>query len=360
MHPIPDYGGVYAGMWVQSSSQALPLYREGMYGSISLIPHDSGPYEFTFWLARLDTSVTSGDVEIGIYGIYNPLSTYGTQPTSMTEPTNLELFGIGNTVLLGVITVPSTKNNTWVQQQPISFNSNMSGFPADGITHIMITRNDGSLNSSWRKMYLAFDNFCMQIDTDTTGTGCRNCCDHFKIDVKSSVYESNSEWFVSANLTTGPNDIIEIKANLVNFYMNEQPGCERCVDQDIDMGSIVPCNDPKTQIDWNPNSSPSLLVSPTTTCSYPSPRELVWNNIVDDLYTSRPPLNNEDILMKLVIPPPHTFQGTCCFDKIWFCIRWTFTDDQCITCDTLTCFRFNVGGSAPPIELEPTPERQKR
>jgi len=150
---------------------------------------------------------------------------------------------------------------------------------------------------------------------------------------------------VKATLTTGPNDITEIKADLVNFYVNNQPGCERCVDQNISLGSIIPCTDPQTQIDWNHGSSPANLISPTTTCSNPwnansSPRELVWNNIDNGLYKPRPPLSGEGVTIRLVFPPPHIFQNTCCFDTIRFCIRWSFTDVECITCDTLICYEF--------------------
>jgi len=234
-------------------------------------------------------------------------------------------------------------NGTPVSPQPTPWYSGTFPFSSsstgDHVISVVVVDNNGCADTS--------EIFCLYVEECGEDT-CQSCCDDFEIEVNSSVKNAGSTWwgwYVKATLTTGPNDITEIKADLVNFYVNNQPGCERCVDQNISLGSIVPCTDPQTQIDWNHGSSPANLISPTTTCSNPwnansSPRELVWNNIDNGLYKPRPPLSGEGVTIRLVFPPPHIFQNTCCFDTIRFCIRWSFTDVECITCDTLICYEF--------------------
>ncbi len=340
VHPTPDLGGIYAGMWITNSPGTYKAdYREGMFNRLlTTIQKNSGYYAFSFDLARLSISAASSPVEIGIYGVNNPANALGSTPTSSTLPSNLDLFGPGNTVLLGTITVPSTASNVWTSQT-IIFNSSI--LPPSGITHILITKSDAVL-PGMTKMYMGFDNFCMHITPPPQA--CQNCCNDVSTTVQSQVVywgTSGGGWGVTANLTTAPNPIIEIKADLVNFYINNQPGCERCINQSIYLGSIIPNRNPQTQINWN-----GQLVSPTTTCSpepktpNKSPREFVWNNIVNGQYLPRPPLNNENINFSLVFPLPHIFQNTCCFDTIKFCIRWSFTDVNCKTCDTLICYQF--------------------
>jgi hypothetical protein len=179
-----------------------------------------------------------------------------------------------------------------------------------------------------------------------TPGGCAHCCDNFVINIQSETIHYGTEWwnwYVKSKLTTSPNYIIEIRAELVNFYMNDKTGCERCVNQNAYLGSIIPCNVPLSQINWPP------LISPAPRpYSNASPRELVWNRIVGGFYQARPPFNNEDVSLRIVFSPPHIFQNSCCFDTIRFCIRWSFTDITCTTCDTLICYKiiqqYNEGG----------------
>ncbi|NQU88345.1 MAG: hypothetical protein HQ541_21565, partial [Mariniphaga sp.] len=206
---------------------------------------------------------------------------------------------------------------------------------------------------------VGYDNFCT-VYCDTT-PGCDNCCDSFNIAIQSSVVQMGQNWFVQANLSADPNPIIEIKAAMVNFYMNKQPGCERCVSKNLFFGSMVPTGNPgpyqTSQINWDPPSG-SSWIDPVMThynggWNYnTNPREFIWNNMNNRQYISRPPLDNEEVYFRVIFPK--VSQNQCCVDTINFCIRWTFTDTTCLTCDTLICYTItqnwdgSPGGGVPP------------
>ena len=227
---------------------------------------------------------------------------------------------------------------------------------------------------------ITFDNIATEsdiacltsVDDDTIPTPCI-CCDTFDIDIQSSVVKIDQDWFVESNLTTGPNPIIEIKAAMVNFYMNEQPGCERCVAGNILFGGMLPIVNPEpnstSQINWDPPSGAWIDPIVTLYNNYElnhlniNPREFVWHSIINDEYISRPPLTNEQVNIKVMLPP--VFQNQCCSDTIDFCIRWTFTDLACRTCDTLICYTiiqtWNEGSNIDsPIKEKPSAINQSR
>jgi len=189
---------------------------------------------------------------------------------------------------------------------------------------------------------------------------CQHCCDNVGINIQSQVAHYGSDWwgwYVTSKLTTTPNPIIEIRAELVNFYMNNKTGCERCVTENAYLGSILDIG-AQSKINWPPLMSPA-----SRSYSSASPRDLVWNRIVNGLYQQRPALTNEDVTFRIVFPPPHIFQNSCCFDTIWFCIRWSFTDVNCRTCDTLICYTFAQhynagGGNEPQPDTLPAGRRQ--
>jgi hypothetical protein len=171
--PTPS-SGVYASLWICNRNLPDAIYREGMFNKLqTTIAGNSGSYSFNFNTAKLSDG-QSAAVEIGIYGVSFTSSLLPSAPTGMSVPTNLNLFGAGNAVLLGTVTVPANTTNTWANQT-ISFNSGMAGFPAAGINHILITKSDNVL-PGLAQMYMAFDNFCLRVSTSTPESfcGCAN------------------------------------------------------------------------------------------------------------------------------------------------------------------------------------------
>jgi len=170
--PSPNTG-VYAGMWIENrpaTTTTAPGFREGMYNKlISPIGQNTGIYSFSFKIANaLLTGAQNNEThEIGIYGVYNPLEVIANAPTGAnSNPTNLMLWNSVDpsikVVLLGVVSTPPGFTNNWINES-ISFNSSI--LPSNGISHIMVTAYDLSRPSGYRKMYVNFDDFCMQLST---------------------------------------------------------------------------------------------------------------------------------------------------------------------------------------------------
>lgn len=158
--------GNYASFWIDNRVWHTANGREGMSvklgdnnTSITIYPN-SGDYNLSFDIASL---AGWGDSEVGVYGVYNPTNSITSPPVSSHNPTNLELYGLNNTVLLGTISVPNNTNGI-KQQETLTFSTNSVNFPSNGIDHIFITRSSTVLNGS---RYVAFDNFCIYEKTDT-------------------------------------------------------------------------------------------------------------------------------------------------------------------------------------------------
>jgi len=160
--PPTPLSGNFGGMWISNANEpTVNMWREGMFNQLLIpIPTGSGIYTFTFDVANLQPSNTDS-VEIGIYGInYIPPNPLPVTPTGSHYPDNLNLFGPANSVELDVIPVNGAWTNTW-SSQTLTFDSSMPGFPAAGITHIMITHSDLKTSGAQRR-YMGFDNFCLQ------------------------------------------------------------------------------------------------------------------------------------------------------------------------------------------------------
>lgn len=166
--PTPN-SNVYAGIWIENRPTASgnAVYREGMYNRLNIpIAQNTGTYSFNFKIAnaQLNNTNPANPIQIGIYGVYNPTNVLAAAPTGLNfNPSNVNLWAsVSSTVqvvLLQTITPPSTFSNTWLSQT-VTFNSNI--LPALGITHIMISANDLYRPPVTGKLYVNFDEFCLQ------------------------------------------------------------------------------------------------------------------------------------------------------------------------------------------------------
>ncbi len=157
--PLPASGN-YAGLWISNNPSASTTYREGLYNELNTpISNASGVYSFTFDIACL---YGWGTAEVGVYGIYNPTAAYSATPTSSHTPSNEDLFGAANTVLLGTVPVGGDcdRNKT---TQTMTFDSSVPAFPLGGMTHILITPSSDSISGA---IYVGLDDFCMQLESD--------------------------------------------------------------------------------------------------------------------------------------------------------------------------------------------------
>ncbi|HEY4942586.1 MAG TPA: hypothetical protein VII56_14250 [Rhizomicrobium sp.] len=165
--PSPPNGN-YSGMWITNGpGTSQSVWREGMFNKLlTPINANSGPYSFTFkttpQIAALYAGVPS---VIGIYGVYLGSASLPNAPSDLNVPPNVSLFGSGNTVLLGTVSIPSTQANGPWATQTITFPS--SGFGSlSSIDHVMITKADGFAS---QKRAFAFDDFCMKPAAQANG-----------------------------------------------------------------------------------------------------------------------------------------------------------------------------------------------
>src|SRR5690606_6656979 len=202
-HPVlinptnPD--GIYSGMWIQNSNQTAPTYREGMYNNLSIpVPANSGIYSFNFDAADLTRSASGDiDVEVGIFGVYNPGNILSNNPSQMFVPTDYSLWPSSSGVVvykLGSITIPQNLVNTF-EPFSLTFDSNLIN-ASPNITHIMITRNDIP-STDWRRRYIGFDNFCMRFEEPSTSTAGAYCCEKNENLMENANFEAGNTGFTS-------------------------------------------------------------------------------------------------------------------------------------------------------------------
>lgn len=161
--PTPA-SGVFAGMWIENNSNptAGNTYREGMFNELTtIINQGSGLYNLSFDYANMsENCASSNDVKVGIYGVYHPTTDpLPANPSGLSTPSNLDLFGAANTVFLGEVVVTSTTTNSWTAAS-FTIDTSVLTFPANGINHIMITNSHLPFDE-YVKMFLGFDNFCL-------------------------------------------------------------------------------------------------------------------------------------------------------------------------------------------------------
>lgn len=149
--PVPASGN-FGAFWAQSGPQSL-LFREGIMNRLDgeLNPN-SGSTTLTFGT----TQIFTGDAEFGVYGVLADSQAVAPAPTAST-PLNTDLFGTGNVVPFGEITVfannPS-KNTRIGHSIPIN-TANLPG-PVD---RIFLTRTDDSVLVG--RAFVTVDNFCL-------------------------------------------------------------------------------------------------------------------------------------------------------------------------------------------------------
>ncbi len=157
--PTPSpASGDYAASWISNHPDGgSTTYREGFRTElVSPIPANTGNYELNFDMACLHGF---GIAEVAVYGINNPTGNYSLNPTGPFTPSNIDLFGASNTVLLGTISVTNSTCTSTKTNQSIIFNSAGAGFPTQ-MTHFFVTHSDNMGVSG--SHFMAFDDFCLR------------------------------------------------------------------------------------------------------------------------------------------------------------------------------------------------------
>lgn len=177
---------------------------------------------------------------------------------------------------------------------------------------------------------------------------CKDCCKGFTKGVGLTSIKHNGAGITTLNLNmnAGPAPIIKVQATVVAAFLKRN-GSSRC----------NPSN-------WTPISgeiaSPAASLAglplviqgpPFGTPPPPNFRDVAWGTLPSGVNLSSAPL-----ALNIAFPaPPLPLWG--CSDSLRFCVRYTFTDTNCVTCDTVICYQqrrtgkfiINPGGDVPHV-----------
>lgn len=158
----------------------------------------------------------------------------------------------------------------------------------------------------------------------STNVNCpnRNCCEGFLKNFQevNIIKDSSNNINFTANIISGPLPIKKVTAEMVYFYQSwGDTNCAKCVNNNNLMGNF-------TGGTFGSFGS-GTLNSPPFASTYS--REITFTSAGQYMTTA------QSINLNLALPAPSSL--SCCGDTIRLCIRFSFTDTACITCDTIIC-----------------------
>lgn len=145
------------------------------------------------------------------------------------------------------------------------------------------------------------------------------CCKDFLKKIVTQQSVSNNVLTVNATMTVGPSKIKKASISLVDFHILHAKDCDICLKDPKNMGNIT--NPSGGAFTWNyqPGNVPwSHLIE--------------WKDSLGASWANGVPLNFQ-------IPLPPKSPISCCCDTILYCLKYSFTDTNCITCDTVICYK---------------------
>ena len=157
---------------------------------------------------------------------------------------------------------------------------------------------------------------CVEVVTPEVPPG--GCCKDLLKKIQTTQSVSNDVLTVNATLTAGPNKLTKVTVSLVNFEVKHPKDCDVCVKDPRLFGNIT-----------NPTSPIAFGLIPP---SVPFSHLVAWKDSAGYSFANGVPLN-------FSIPLPPRSPIACCCDTIEYCIRYTFTDTACVTCDTTICYK---------------------
>ncbi len=171
---------------------------------------------------------------------------------------------------------------------------------------------------------------------------CKDCCEGFKKSFSnpnglppfSLTTNGAGVATLTTNLTSAPSPIVKFTATIVSADIKRFGGNKYCQNTAwlSASGDII-------------NPQPLVGVLPLTTTppqfasAPPAPyREAIWG-VVPSGYA----MTNTPFALQMQFPaPPTPIFG--CYDSLRICVRFTYTDVNCRTCDTLICFQIRRVG----------------
>ena len=112
----------------------------------------------------------------------------------------------------------------------------------------------------------------------------------------------------------GSKKIIKVSAQMVDFERLGENGCMRCTKESKEFGNYI---------GGSLNGDGGIVVNGAYG------KQIQWQ------YTTPTTISGFNAVLNMQFPP--LSEVSCCQDSIKVCTRWSFTDEDCVTCDTLIC-----------------------
>jgi hypothetical protein len=153
---------------------------------------------------------------------------------------------------------------------------------------------------------------------DCSCNPCKNKKTVFGSGIVSSTttYQNDGSVQVNSTVTHSPARIIKVSAEIVNVERMGEAGCLLCTKESKDFGNFT---------SGSLNNSTGNIVNGLSGYG----KQIQWQ------YNTPTLINNFSYNLNMMFPPLTAV--SCCKDSLRICTRWSFTDANCITCDTLIC-----------------------
>jgi hypothetical protein len=192
-----------------------------------------------------------------------------------------------------------------------------------------VLANGGCINVMW-----GFDPGKSVTVTATDAAGCTTtttlnlkdcdinpgeCCKDFraKTDLKSLTHAGNGVYNFTATLSVNRPDIIRVTANVISSSLTYSPAT---------CGTAGPVN---SYVTGAQNAGSFAASIPAA-----NGREVIWHGPAANI-------GGLDFPIQIKFPPP----SNLCSDYPTFCVKYTFTDRNCKTCEVIRCYGpFKRGG----------------
>ena len=258
--------------------------------------------------AKIDSITCLSATTYKLFGKINCYNSgYGTNPGYTVYPTKITLAQItalpSGTVLASSTTVPNVNESSFQ-----SVNFSLLSVPV-GTTSLILHFDTKVLDPAHNCIGEANDTLKLP------NCACNPCKDKQTSFGKDSANFNNVGQVNSLNTVShGPAKVIKVTAQIVDFERLGENGCMKCTKDSREFGNFI---------GGNLNGNGGII----TKGNYG--KQIQWQ------FSTPTTVSSFAYELNMMFPPLQ--EVSCCKDSIRVCTRWSFTDENCITCDTLIC-----------------------
>lgn len=188
-----------------------------------------------------------------------------------------------------------------------------SSFPSVPLKFRVSIRDQGNPNDH--------DAFTTKFVNTLPNCACDPCTDKTTTfgnpnDSTAITYQNDGSLNTSSTVTHTPRHLLRVSAQIVDFQRLGEAGCLLCTNDSKQFGNYT---------GGSLNGSAGTIVKD----------EKGYGKLIEWEFPTPTLVSNFSYDLQMMFPPLAAV--SCCKDSIRICTRWSFTDDKCITCDTLIC-----------------------